>query len=85
VFGSVATKSFALDAAELAVPVHLPPVTVHSVDAEVPRASGVTAVSRALVAEVAVPPHSVAAPEHSTEAFAFDTLTGPETGTPATT
>jgi hypothetical protein len=85
VFGSVATKSFALDAAELAVPAHPPSVTMHSVDAEVPRASGVTAVSRALVAEVAVPPHSVAAPVHSTEAVAFDTLTGPDTGTtPAT-
>jgi len=52
---------------------------VHSLVAEVPRACGVTPVSRALVAEVAVPPHSVAAPEHSTDASAVDTLTGPDT------
>jgi hypothetical protein len=57
-----------------------PPVTTHSALAEVPRACGVTAVSRALVDEVAVPPHSVAAPEHATDAAAFDTLTGPDTG-----
>jgi hypothetical protein len=36
-------------------------------------------VSRALVAEVAVPPHSVAPPEHVTDADAFETLTGPDT------
>jgi hypothetical protein len=54
-------------------------VTVHSVVAEVPRACGDTPVSRALVELVAVPPHSVAAPEHSTEPVACDTLTGPDT------
>jgi len=59
-------------------------VTVHSAVDEVPRACGVTAVSRALVDDFAVPPHSVAAPEHATDAAAFDTLTGPDTGvTPA--
>jgi hypothetical protein len=36
-------------------------------------------VSRALVELVAVPPHSVAAPEHCTEPVACDTLTGPDT------
>jgi hypothetical protein len=59
-------------------------VTVHSALDEVPRACGVTAVSRALVDDFAVPPHSVTAPEHATDAAAFDTLTGPDTGvTPA--
>jgi hypothetical protein len=59
-------------------------VTVQSALALVPRACGVTAVSRALVDDFAVPPHSVAAPEHATDADAFDTLTGPDTGvTPA--
>jgi hypothetical protein len=47
--------------------------------ADVPRACGDTPVSRALVAEVAVPPHSVVAPEHVTDAEAFETLTGPDT------
>jgi hypothetical protein len=64
VAGSVTTKSFALEAPEVVVAAHPPPATVHCVDAEVPRAFGATAVSRALVAEVAVPPHSVAAPAH---------------------
>src|SRR5690606_25543107 len=49
VSGSVATKSAALDAADAARPAHPPPATVHSAAAEVPRASGVTAVSRAAV------------------------------------
>jgi hypothetical protein len=52
---------------------------VQSAVSEVPRACGVTPVSRALVDEVAVPPHSVAAPEHSKDAFAVDMLTGPDT------
>jgi hypothetical protein len=79
VFGSIATKSGALEAAELVSPEQPPPVTVHSLVAEVPRACGDTPVSRALVDEVAVPPHSVAAPEHSTDADARDTLAGPDT------
>jgi hypothetical protein len=79
VFGSTATKSGALDAAELVRPSHRPPVTVHSAVEEVPRACGVTPVSRALVELFAVPPHSVAAPEHCTVALACDTLTGPDT------
>jgi hypothetical protein len=59
-------------------------VTVQSALALVPRACGDTAVSRALVDDFAVPPHSVTAPEHATDAAAFDTLTGPDTGvTPA--
>ena len=59
-----------------------PPFTVHSAVAEVPRASAVTAVSRALVAAVAAPPQAPAPspPAHCTEAPAVDTLTGPETG-----
>src|SRR5690606_8474660 len=56
-----------------------PHVTVRSVVADGPRACGDTPVSRALVELVAGPPHSVAAPEHSTDAVACDTLTGPET------
>jgi len=79
VFGSTATWSAALDADELVSPEQPPPVTVHSLVAEVPRACGVTPVSRALVEELAVPPHAVAAPEHSTDAVACDTLTGPDT------
>jgi hypothetical protein len=79
VFGSTATKSGALEADELVSPEHPPPVTLHSVVAEVPRACGDTPVSRALVELDAVPPHSVAAPEHSTEPVACDTLTGPDT------
>jgi hypothetical protein len=39
----------------------------------------VTAVSRALVAAIVVPPHSVAAPAHVTFAVASDTDTGPVT------
>ncbi|GAA5123099.1 hypothetical protein GCM10023320_34390 [Pseudonocardia adelaidensis] len=81
VFGSTATKSGALDAAELVSPSQPPPVTVHSAVDDVPRAYGVTPVSRALVELFAVPPHSVAAPEHCTVAFACDTLTGPDTCT----
>jgi hypothetical protein len=54
-------------------------LTVHSLVVEVPRASGVTAVSRALVAAIVVPPHSVVAPEHATFAVASDTETGPVT------
>jgi hypothetical protein len=79
VFGSVTTKSGALDAAELVSPEHPPPLTVHSAVADVPRACGDTPVSRALVDDAAVPPHSPMPPPHSTEAVAFDTLTGPET------
>jgi hypothetical protein len=83
VLGSTATWSGALEAAERVSPAQRPPVTVHSALDEVPRACGVTAVSRALD-DFAVPPHSVAAPEHATDAAAFDTLTGPDTGvTPA--
>src|SRR3954451_6677965 len=52
---------------------------MHSLVVEVPRASGVTAVSRALVAAVVVPPHSVWAPAHATFAVASDTDTGPVT------
>src|SRR5438552_3895925 len=52
---------------------------MQSADALVPRASGDTPVSRALVELVAVPRHSVAAPEHSVDAVACDTLTGPDT------
>jgi hypothetical protein len=84
VVGSVTTKSGALEAAELVSPWQPPPVTVHSLEAAVPRACGETAVSRALVELDAVPPHSVAAPSHDTDAVAFETLAGPETGvTPA--
>lgn len=36
--------------------------------------------SRALVDEPALPPHSVLPPEHSILALAVDTLTGPDTG-----
>ncbi|OLT01627.1 hypothetical protein BJF90_30790 [Pseudonocardia sp. CNS-004] len=79
VFGSTATKSGALDAAELVRPSHPPPVTLHSAVDDVPRACGVTPVSRALVELVAVPPHSVAAPEQCTVALACETLTGPDT------
>jgi hypothetical protein len=78
--GSTATKSGALDAAELVSPWQPPPVTLHSVNAAVPRACGETAVSRALVELDAVPPHSVASPEQATWAEACDTLTGPVTG-----
>jgi hypothetical protein len=79
VVGSTATWSAALDADELVSPEQPPPVTVHSLVADVPRACGVTPVSRALVEELAVPPHAVAAPEHSTDAVACDPLTGPDT------
>ena len=60
-------------------PAQPPPVTVHSALARVPRACGDTAVSRALVELVEVPPHLVAAPVHATVAAACDTLTGPDT------
>lgn len=83
VFGSVATKSGALEAAEDVSPLQPPPVTVHSVVAEVPRACGLTPVSRALIELVALPPHSVAAPEHCTWPLACDTLTGPATAATA--
>ena len=84
VVGSVTTKSGALEAAELVSPRQPPSVTVHSLEAAVPRACGETAVSRALVELDAVPPHSVAAPSHDTEAVAFETLAGPDTAvTPA--
>jgi hypothetical protein len=65
----------------VASPVQPPPVTVHSVVAEVPRALSDTAVSRALVAAVAVPPQLPVPPSpvHWTEALEVDTLTGPET------
>jgi hypothetical protein len=86
VAGSVTTKSGALDAAEPASPEQPPPLTVHSAMADVPRACGDTAVSVALVAEVAVPPHSPGPPLHATDAVACDTLTGPDTAsTPAAT
>ncbi|MHA6620575.1 hypothetical protein [Pseudonocardia sp. DLS-67] len=79
VTGSVTTKSGALDAAELVPPEQPPPVTVHPAVADVPRACGVTPVSCALVDDADVPPHSPIPPLHSTEALAFDTLTGPDT------
>jgi hypothetical protein len=83
VTGSVTTKSGALDAAELVPPEHEPPVTVHSAVADVPRACGVTPVSCALVDDADVPPHAPVPPLHSTNALAFDTLTGPDTVTAA--
>jgi hypothetical protein len=86
VAGSTATKSAALDAAELVSPLHPPPATVQSVPAPEPRACGDTPVSRALVDDDAEPPHPPGPPEHCTTADACDTLTGPETGaTPDTT
>jgi hypothetical protein len=79
VFGSVTTKSGALDAAELVSPEQPPPFTVHSAVADVPRAWGDIPVSRALVDDAAVPPHSPVPPLHCTDAVACDTLTGPDT------
>lgn len=59
-------------------------MTVQSALELEPRACGDTAVSRALVELVAVPPHSVDPPEQSTFAAACETLTGPDTAaTPA--
>ncbi|GAA0925158.1 hypothetical protein GCM10009559_09820 [Pseudonocardia zijingensis] len=52
---------------------------MHSAVADVPRAGGVTPVSRALVDDAAVPPHPPAPPAHSTDAPTVDTLTGPDT------
>src|SRR5690606_26865910 len=80
VTGSTATKSGADDADEVVVPAQAPPVTVHSAVAFVPRACGDTAVSRALVADSAVPSQVPAPPAHSTHDSAVDTLTGPDTG-----
>jgi hypothetical protein len=79
VTGSTATKSGADDAVEPVSPEQPPPVTVHSAVAFVPRACGDTAVSRALVADSAVPPQVPVPPAHSTADEAVDTLTGPET------
>jgi hypothetical protein len=81
VTGSVSTKSGALDAEELLCAAPAPPVTAKSAVAEVPRACGVTAVSRALVDVLVVPPHSPRPPPHSADAVVCDTLTGPDTGT----
>ncbi|WP_232665457.1 hypothetical protein, partial [Pseudonocardia sp. TRM90224] len=59
-------------------------MTVHSAVEDVPRASGVTAVSRALVAAAPLPPHSAAPASQVIVAVAVETLTGPDTGvTPA--
>ncbi|WP_232665718.1 hypothetical protein, partial [Pseudonocardia sp. TRM90224] len=77
--GSSTWKSGALDAFELASPVQPPPLTVHSAVALVPRASGVTAVSRALVAAAPLPPHSAAPASQVIVAVAIETLTGPLT------
>jgi hypothetical protein len=54
---------------------------VHADVVEVPRAPGVIAVSRALVAVAVVPPHSVSAPAHITSAAASEVETGPDTAT----
>jgi hypothetical protein len=79
VAGSVTTKSGALDAADFVSPEQVPPVTVQSAVADVPRACGDTPVSCALVDDADVPPHSPVPPLHSTDVLAFVTLAGPDT------